>query len=191
MSLWLGLVGSAALAAAPAAQGGLLKPADLPVIVEDVAACYRHMSITGPDINGLIAAGWRRYETTDLPERSFLAGIPLFSRGDGVVIAWAGAGNLHGGCTVVAIPRSSIDRATLRDGVSAALGAAPVFEGGAGVLWAPKGANDVLVLMTPNPVNAAAVNFVMRASVEEWERKLPPRTRPPEDSGTALSNDQQ
>jgi hypothetical protein len=184
MARWPSLFALLMVVSAPAVARDkpLLFPVDAKAAAADVATCARHMSATGLDAEGLEAEGWQRYDVSDLPERPFLAGTPLYSRGDGLVAGYVGAGDLHSGCTIIILPKPTTTQAGIRDEISAALSAKPVLERdakrGHEVLWAPRGPNDLLILLTPDPRNPAIVDVVLKRRVEDWGAKLPPQPVP-------------
>jgi len=191
MARWPSPLFLLAVVSAPAAARDkpLLFPVAADVAAADVAACVRHMSATGLDPEGLKAEGWQRYEVSDLPERSFLAGTPLYSRGNGVVTGWIGAGELHSGCSIVILPKPMTSLDDLKREISSALAAQPIFEEdgkrGHQVVWSPWKAGGLLVLLTKDPVNSSAIDVVVRAPIQDWETRLPPQPKPlndPDDS---------
>lgn len=193
MARWRSLFALLAVMAAPAVARDkpLLFPVDARTVAADVVACVRHMSATGLDPVGLEAEGWRRYEVSDLPERPFLAGTPLYSRGDGLVVGYVAAGALHSGCTLVILPKPTTALAEITDEVSAVLAVKPVFERdgerGHETLWAPNGATGMLLLLTKDPRNAQAINIVIRPHTEAWENKVSPQPRPLNDTNSSQS----
>jgi hypothetical protein len=156
---------AALTAPAPAVTAKLsLKPVTIQVIVEDTVACLRHMSLKGLDNKALEADGWKPHPSSDLPERHFIDSVTIYERGDGVALGYDRARDSHSGCTLIALPTRSPDFGPIADQLSAKLDAHPVLQKPGTILWAPNGPDDVLIMLTKDPVRPDLVDVIMRAS---------------------------
>ncbi|MBQ1498301.1 MAG: hypothetical protein IIZ38_08300 [Sphingomonas sp.] len=132
----LNAIAFVALALAPQTASPLLRDADPKLFAGAATACLRHLAIDRFDPDGLVAEGWSRHSAAELPERPFRDWVPLFSRGDGVILAAIGPSGKPHGCVVVAKLVAGTDQAAARAALIDALKSQPVHEKDGDTLWA-------------------------------------------------------
>lgn len=154
----LNAIALVALALAPQAASPLLRDAAPEVFAGAATACLRHLAIDRFDQDGLVAEGWRRHGAGELPERPFRNWVPLFSRGDGVVLAAIGPSGKPNGCVVVAKLTAATDRASARAALIDALKSQPAYEKDDETLWAIGG---ILLLLHKDKHSDGALDITI------------------------------